>query len=140
LWVIERTFDDVRYISTYVKLEIQMEQILRKLDPFRLFLEVAAQMNGKPLNFSKIGKEVGVDTKTIINYYQVLEETYIGFILPAYHTSLRKSILMTPKFYFHDIGVKRALENALHSIPVSGTSYYGECFEQYHCCPVRGIA
>lgn len=119
------------YISTYVKVEIQMEQLLRKLDPFKQFLEVAAQMNGKPLNFSKISKEVGVDTKTVINYFQILEETYMGFILPGYHTSLRKSILMTPKFYFFDVGVKRGLEKALNSDVVPKTSYYGEVFEHF---------
>ncbi len=119
------------YISTYVKVEIQMEQLLRKLDPFRQFLELAAQMNGKPLNFSKISHSVGVDSKTVMNYYQILEETYMGFILPGYHTSLRKSILMTPKFYFFDIGVKRGLEKALNSNVVPKTSYYGEVFEHF---------
>lgn len=117
------------YVASYVKLEIQMEQVVRRLDPFKQFLEVAAQMNGKPVNYSKIGKEVGVDTKTVINYFQILEDTYFGFILPAFHTSLRKSILLTPKFYFFDIGVKRALERSLHSEPVPRTSYYGETFE-----------
>ncbi len=119
------------YISNYLKLEIQMEQVVRKLDPFRLFLEVAAQMNGKPLNFTKIGNEVGVDTKTIMNYYHILEDTYLGFILPAYHTSLRKSILQIPKFYFFDTGVKRALERSLHSDAVPQTSYYEELFEHF---------
>jgi len=42
------------YISSYIKLEIQMEQLVRKLDPFRNFIEVAAQMNGKALNDSKL--------------------------------------------------------------------------------------
>jgi predicted AAA+ superfamily ATPase len=119
------------YVSSYIKIEIQMEQVVRRLDPFRQFLEVAAQMNGKPINYSKIGKEVGADTKTVINYFQILEETYIGFILPGYHTSLRKSILLTPKFYFFDVGVKRALEGSLQSDPVAGTSYYGEVFEHF---------
>jgi uncharacterized protein len=119
------------YISTYVKIEIQAEQLLRKLDPFKLFLEFAAQMNGKNLNYSKIAKEIHVDTKTIINYYQILEETYLGFILPSYHTSLRKSIVLSPKFYFFDTGIKRALERSLHSNVVPKTSYYGEVFEHF---------
>ena len=119
------------YISTYIKIEIQAEQLLRKLDPFKLFLEFAAQMNGKNLNYSKIAKEVQVDTKTIINYYQILEETYLGFILPSFHTSIRKSIVLSPKFYFFDTGVKRALERSLQSNVVPKTSYYGEVFEHF---------
>lgn len=119
------------YVRSYIKTEIQMEQLIRNLDPFRDFLEIAAQMNGKILNFTKISREIGVDVKTIQNYYLILEETYLGFRLPSFHKSIRKSQLLAPKFYFFDIGVKRALEQALHTKVVSGTSYYGEAFEHF---------
>ncbi|MCP4676288.1 MAG: AAA family ATPase, partial [Deltaproteobacteria bacterium] len=42
------------YALTYIKEEIQEEQLIRKLDPFRQFLEVAAQTSGKIVNYSKI--------------------------------------------------------------------------------------
>ncbi len=135
LFQFNETADKIKYLKTYisiyVKQEIQAEQILRRLDPFRLFLEFAAQMNGKPLNFSKIAREVGVDTKTIINYFQILEETYLGFNLPSYHTSLRKSIILSSKFYFFDTGVRRTLEGSIRSDVVPQTSYFGEVFEQF---------
>ena len=35
------------YALTYLKEEIQAEQIVRRLDPFRRFLQVAAQTNGR---------------------------------------------------------------------------------------------
>ena len=119
------------YIRSYVKTEIQMEQLVRKLEPFRDFLEIAAQMSGKIINFTKIAREVGVDVKTVQLYYLVLEETYLGIRLPSFHKSIRKSQLVSPKFYLFDIGVKRALEQALHGAPTPGTSYYGELFEHF---------
>jgi predicted AAA+ superfamily ATPase len=119
------------YVSTYVKMEVQLEQLLRNIEPFREFLEIAAQMNGRLINYSRIAREVGVDTKTVQTYYSILEDTYLGFKLPAFHQSIRKSQLLTPKFYFFDIGLKRALEGALHSPPVPGTSYFGETFEHF---------
>ncbi len=60
------------YAHTYLKEEIMVEQLLRKLDPFRKFLEVAAQCNGKILNFSNIARDVGVDDKTIKSYFSIL--------------------------------------------------------------------
>lgn len=119
------------YVRTYVRMEIQIEQLLRKLDPFREFLEISAQMNGKILNFSRIAREVGVDVKTVQLYYLVLEETYLGFRLPSFHRSIRKSQLLSPKFYYFDVGVKRALEQSLHTGLAPGTSYYGEVFEHF---------
>ncbi|MEY4066457.1 MAG: hypothetical protein RIR26_2665 [Pseudomonadota bacterium] len=119
------------YIRTYVRTEIQIEQLVRKLEPFREFLEVSAQMNGKILNFSKLSREVGVDVKTIQLYYLILEETYLGFRLPSFHKSIRKSQLISPKFYYFDIGIKRALEQSLRSQATPGTSYFGETFEHF---------
>ena len=57
------------YAQTYLKEEIWLEQFIRKIDPFRKFLEVAAQCNGKVINISNIAKDVGVDDKTIKQYY-----------------------------------------------------------------------
>lgn len=42
------------YALTYLKEQIVAEQVVRKLQPFRQFLEVAAQTNGSIVNFSKI--------------------------------------------------------------------------------------
>jgi hypothetical protein len=47
------------YALTYVQEEIKLGQLVRNLDPFRSFLEVFAQMNGKLINASKISKQVG---------------------------------------------------------------------------------
>ena len=119
------------YTLTYIKEEIVAEQITRKLEPFRQFLEISAQHNGKILNFSAIAKDVGVDTKTVQSYFQILEDTLVGFNLPSYHASVRKSQRQAPKFYWFDTGVRRALEDTL-DIPIkSGTSYFGELFEHW---------
>lgn len=120
------------YALTYLKEEIWVEQFIKKLDPFRYFLEIAAQMNGKIINFAKISRDVGVDDKTIKQYYSILEDTLIGFFLEPFHHSFRKRLTKRqPKFYFFDVGVQRALARLL-SVPVlSKISVYGEVFEHF---------
>ncbi|MBF0105343.1 MAG: ATP-binding protein [Deltaproteobacteria bacterium] len=120
------------YALTYLKEKIQTEQLVRRLDPFRLFLEVAAQCNGHIINYSSIARDTGlVDHKTIQSYFQILEDTHLGFILPAYHRSFRKAQSSHPKFYFFDIGVKRALENTLDVLLKPKTSAFGDAFEHW---------
>lgn len=119
------------YTQTYLKEEIQQELILRKIEPFRDFLEIAAQSSGKILNFSSIARDVGVDAKTIHNYFQILEDTYLGFFLPSFHRSIRKSQLQSPKFYFIDNGIKRALSRVLDQKVEARTSEFGELFEAW---------
>jgi predicted AAA+ superfamily ATPase len=117
------------YALTYLKEEIAAEQIVRKLDPFRQFLEVAAQENGKIINFSRIAADVGVDTKTVQSYFSILEDTLVGILLPPYHASIRKRQRANPKFYLFDPGVKRALDRTLGVTLQAGTHAFGSAFE-----------
>lgn len=119
------------YAHVYLKEEIFAEQLVRGLDPFRRFLELAAQMNGKIINFSKIANDVGSDDKTIKNYFSILEDTLIGFFLPSYQHSFRKRLQGAPKFYFFDTGVTRALANQLSLELLPSTYTYGDLFEQF---------
>ena len=65
------------------------------------------------------------------SYYQILEDTLVGFHLPAYHRSIRKSQIQKAKFYWFDIGVKRAIEGTLDIPSNPRTSFYGETFEHF---------
>lgn len=117
------------YARTYLKEEVWGEQLIRNLEPFRKFLQVAAQSNGKEVNFSATARHCGVTEKTVRTYFEILEDTLLGFFLEPFDTSVRKQVGKTPKFYFFDPGVKRALSGELRLQPKAGTSYYGETFE-----------
>ena len=119
------------YTLTYLKEEIWAEQLVKNLDPFRKFLEVAAQCNGKIINYSTIARDVGADDKTVKNYFSLLEDTLLGQLLEPFHHSFRKRLKSAPKFYFFDLGIARALAHHLSIPPVAGTSYYGELFESF---------
>jgi predicted AAA+ superfamily ATPase len=119
------------YIQTYFSEEIRAEQILRKLEPFRAFLPILGQVSGKVINHKKIADEIGVSSITVQNYFQVIEDTLLGFYLPAFHQSVRKSQKSNPKFYLFDTGVKKALEQSLDQVVVPRTSVFGELFESF---------
>ena len=129
------TGDDARkdflraYAQGYLREEIRAEQVVRHLDPFRRFLEVAAQSSGKILKYAKIARDTGADPKSIQAWYTVLEDTLMGFHLDAYHGSVRKQLRQAPKFYLFDVGVARAMAHLLNVVPTPGTSYYGDLFE-----------
>ena len=128
------------YSRTYLKEEIVAEQIVRRLDPFRQFLEVAAQSNGAIVNYTNIARDVGADPKTVISYFSILEDTLVGFLLPPFHRSVRKQQRAGPKFYYFDPGVKRALERTL-AIPLHpGTYDYGRTFEHFVVTQIRHLA
>lgn len=128
------------YVDTYLKEEIIAEQIIRKVQPFRQFLQVAAQSNSKILNFSKIARDINSDASTVQNYFQILEDTLLGFNLPAFDTSIRKQVRKNPKFYFFDCGVQSALSRLLNIGIAPQTSVYGERFEQFLINEMRHLS
>ena len=117
------------YAQMYLKEEVWGEQLVRNLLPFRRFLSIAAQQNGKICNFSKIAKDVGADFNTVKKYFQILEDTLLGFFLEPYDESVRKRQRQSPKFFFFDGGVARALSETLDVLVKPQTSNYGDCFE-----------
>jgi len=119
------------YTLTYLKEEIWAEQLVKNLDPFRQFLEVAAQCNGKIINYSNIARDVGASDKTVKGYFSLLEDTLLGKILEPFHHSFRKRLKSAPKFYFFDVGIVRALSHMLSVPLIESTSYFGELFESF---------
>jgi predicted AAA+ superfamily ATPase len=119
------------YAETYLQEEIIAEQIVRKLPPFRRFLQIAGQMNTKLINYSKIAADVLADPVIVKSYFQVLEDTLLGLTLEPYHGSIRKRQRAAPKFYIFDCGVARTLAGTI-DIPVTpSTSDYGYTFEAF---------
>lgn len=119
------------YAETYLKEEILTEQIVRNLPPFRRFLDVAAQLNADVINYSNIAKDIHSDPKTVSSYYDILEDTLLGFRLPAYHTSIRKQQKKAAKFYLFDTGVVRALAGQVDYDLIPKSFEYGQLFETF---------
>lgn len=119
------------YVQSYMREEIVAEQIVRKIVPFKSFLKIAAQMNGKIINYSNISRDIGVDHKTVQEYFSILEDTLLGFYLYPFHNSPRKRQVLSPKFYLFDLGVKRAMEGSISQTLQPETSAYGEAFEHH---------
>jgi predicted AAA+ superfamily ATPase len=70
-----------------------------------------------------------VSPTTVREYYRILEDTLVGYLVePLRKPSSRKEV-STAKFYFFDTGVANTLRS-IKSIE-EGTPYFGEVFEQF---------
>lgn len=119
------------YVDTYLREEVVAEQLVRNVTPFRTFLDLTGQLNGEPINYAKLSREVRADDTTIRTYFEILEETLIGFRLPSFDKSVRKQQLQSPKFYLFDLGIKRAVDRFSIAKLIPGSSLYGRAFEHF---------
>lgn len=122
------------YTQTYLKQEIQLEQLVRDIVSFREFLDFAAQANGEIINYSNIAIKSGIDEKTIARYFEILVDTLIGFFLEPFHESVRVRQSGKPKFFLFDCGIQRYLSQSTSVSLREGSSEYGRLFEQWIVC------
>lgn len=123
------------YIEQYLQEEIVEESQIRKLASFHRFLEVSALMNGELLNYANVGADCGVSGKTVREYYQILEETLLGFTLWPWRKVKTRKLIETAKFYLFDLGVIRYLKG-LDAISLR-TPEFGNSFETFLINEVR---
>jgi predicted AAA+ superfamily ATPase len=97
------------YVTNYLREEIQQEALVRRLDSFARFLQVAALMNGQVVSVSAVARDAAVARPTVQGFFDVLTDTLIGFWLPAWHRRAKVKEVASPKFYLFDPGVARAL-------------------------------
>ena len=128
------------YAHTYIKEEIQSEGFVRNLSGFQHFIPLSGKESGNILSWTNMAQDAGVSTKTIHGYFEILEDTLLGFFLPAYHRSLRKRQRTHPKFYFFDPGVRRAIANELTVPLLPDTPQYGQAFEHYWILEIMRVS
>jgi predicted AAA+ superfamily ATPase len=115
------------YIQVYLKEEIREEALVRNLDSFQRFLEVAALTDGEMINNNNIAQDCGVSATTVSSYFDILEDTLIGYRIPAFRKVMKRRVVQAPRFYYFDVGVANHL---LHRKDmVRGTDEYGHAFE-----------
>ncbi len=119
------------YVNTYLKEEIMQEALVRKVESYIRFLDVAAQMNGEPLNFSKMAGEAHVSPHTAQEYFSILVDTLLAFRIEGWTYSVRKQIKQGPKFYFFDPGVLNTIRGEIGAELKPNTYRYGKLFEMW---------
>lgn len=118
------------YCLVYLEEELRREALVKNWAAFSRFLQLAAAESGQMLNYAKISKDAGVTLPTVKNYYQLIEDMFMGFRVTAFSGSPRKSLLSTERFYFFDVGVRHAAaELPLQRATVQANP--GPVFEQW---------
>jgi len=116
------------YVADYLKEEIIAEAVVQNIPAFSEFLKVASITSGELLNYANVARESGVSAKIIRNYFQILEDTLLGFRLQPWRKSKARRLIETEKFYLFDVGLSNYLARRQ---PKQGTPEFGKSFEHF---------
>jgi predicted AAA+ superfamily ATPase len=114
------------YVQLYVKEEIRAEVLVRNLPAFLRFLPVAALFHGQVVNVAGLARDAGTARTTVEGYVDILRDTLLATLLPAFEPRLRVRERRHPKLYWVDPGLVRAAKRQLGPV---GAEERGALFE-----------
>jgi len=130
-----KPLEDLRaYVADYLKEEIAAEAQTQRIPSFTEFLRVAALTSSELLNDTNVARETGVSHKVVRSYFDILEDTYLGFRVPPWTKSKTRRMILAEKFYLFDVGVANYLARRR---PLAGSAEFGKSFEHYVLMELR---
>lgn len=121
--------EDLRaYVADYLKEEIAAEALTQNIPAFAEFLRVAAITSSELLNYVNVGREAGISAKVVRTYFDILEDTYLGFRVPPWKASRTRRMILAEKFFLFDVGVANHLARRQARI---GSPDFGKAFEHF---------
>jgi predicted AAA+ superfamily ATPase len=118
------------YTASYIKEEIQAEALVRNVGQYSRVLEMAAELSGPYLNYSRIASESEISKSTIKNYFEILKDTLIIEQIGSYvAVEKRRKARQREKFIFFDLGVRNAVLGKAGAI--FSREEMGRLFEQW---------
>ncbi len=85
---------------------------LEKVKSSKLLLDLLrllAFQTGNEVSLSELGKQLGIDNKTIARYLDLFEKSFVIFNLRGFSRNLRNEITAKSKYYFYDNGLRNAV-------------------------------
>jgi hypothetical protein len=92
-------------------------------------LRILALQIGQEVSFSSLAQELGMNSRTVERYIDLLEKNFILFRLPPFYSNRMKEISKMQKIYFVDLGIRNALLNQFN--PLEQRTDKGQIWENY---------
>ena len=95
--------------ESYLYKDVLEIEGLRKPAVLQKILTALALQVGSEVSYNELSRTVGIDSKTIEKYIDILEKCFIVFRLNSYSRNLRTELTKGKKIYFYDLGIRNAI-------------------------------
>ena len=119
------------YVQTYVQRDVRLLRNINNLGAFTKFIYLCANHAGQILNRDTLANQTGVDTKTILAWLSLLENSYIIYLVQPWFNNMNKRIVKSPKLYFYDTGLLCHLLGIKSVSALEKNIAYGAIFENW---------
>ncbi|WP_244884359.1 ATP-binding protein [Sphingobium cupriresistens] len=122
------------FIRTYLERDVPMLGPRIAAETLRRFWTMLAHHQSGLLNAADFARGLGLDSKTVANYLDLLVDLLLVRRLEPWHSNSAKRLVKSPRIYVRDSGLVHALlglgdEEAILGHPVVGGSWEGFAIE-----------
>lgn len=93
------------YVGSILGRDVEELGSVRDAEATARVLRLVAARSAALTNMSAIGRELGIDHKTVRNHLHSLEQLFMVVRLPAWHANLGHRVVRTPKLHIADSGL-----------------------------------
>lgn len=97
------------YRKTYLERDIADVGQVANIDTFALAQKLLCSRTANLLSLSEVARDLGIAVNTIKRYLALLTMSFQCCLLQPWHRNAGKRLIKTPKLYFPDVGLNRAV-------------------------------
>lgn len=120
-----------QYVDALVQRDVREIATVEKLDQLARLLRVLAAMSGQLCNFTEMGAQVGLDTKTTAKYTAIFERIFLIRRAAPWSGNRLARIVKTPKAHFLDSGLLASLTGLTDAGVARDRTRFGAALESY---------
>jgi predicted AAA+ superfamily ATPase len=117
------------YQRTYIERDVRLMAGISDLQVFGRFLQLVSALSAQEINYSQLGRELGLTPQTAQRWLDILKSTFQWFELPAYSRNPIKRLTNKPKGYIADTGLACMTQAISTFQSVGGHPLWGALFE-----------
>jgi predicted AAA+ superfamily ATPase len=127
------------YVRTYVERDVRLMLDTADWQQFGRFVQLVSALTAQEINFSQLGREIGITPQTAQRWLGVLKATFQWFEFPAFHRNSVKKISSKPKGHFADTGLACHLNRISSPHALGGHPMTGAFFETAVASEIRKL-
>ena len=119
------------YFATYVERDLRQLAAVHDLRLFERFVRLCAGRTGQLLNLSSLANDAGISQPTARAWIDLLQTSFIVYLLPPWFVNSGKRLIKSPKLYFYDTGLVAWLLGLRSADQVQRDPLLGALFENF---------
>ena len=127
------------YVQTYVERDVRLLENIEGVANFGRFVALVAALTSQEINYSQLGRELGISPKTAERWLKLLIHTYQWTELRPFHMNSIKRLSLKPKGIISDTGLACYLQRISSPEALAVSPLQGALFESYCFNMIKGF-